>query len=707
MSLVRAELVCEVCLGVLYEPKTLNCAHSFCCGCLRRVLSTSSLTDSYGGACAANVAGQSGSFDRRDIVCPTCQKITSLPNGHVDQLPPSRLEKLLPVGGGYEELRRSTRAKRASSMSLSPHLLLPCSEHVGNVQEFYCAQCSTLVCGHCMLARHKKHIDQVKSAQEAQDKMVSVLRSLLQPSQETIFTAEEAAKEIVQLKRDVVEGSTATSNHIKQFFNQVRELLAKREALLVAKVDDSCVRTLSELTQKEEVVRKNVEALSRHTDQIRAVVQDQGDMSMLIETCNLTDLVEENQTQIQNVFKLISDKRSFAPVLFQSSDIDFSSLGSLSRNEDGQMGEAGYVFIKSTPPPLPPRVFTGDHPTSPVQDNYHRLKSSLPYETYTRAHVSSSSSEPLYEEPNQLMKLLRPHQIIRRNLSDSSIKKPGVMAELKYIIPCNTQASNVRPCSVAVGDTDAVIVSDIHNHCIKVFARSGKVVDTISDPQSPQQINSPVALASNSSGHVYILDKEGKKAIFCFKNGKFDSSFTSKASRFHKMGEPCGIAASDEYVYVTDWHNSCIHIFSACSGRYKESLGYKDGETSVLKHPMGIVTTPEGFLIVADEGSRCLWKITQMKERVEFQQIGSESIFDSPYGVAVTPNGFLIATDIGSSKVFLFSPAGSFIATIGQKGTEQGSFNLPRHLCVNSKGDVLVTDELNQRIQVFELKNSV
>ena len=688
-------------MGVLHEPKTLNCAHSFCCTCLRRVLSTSALTDSHGGANAVYSLVGLSSLSDRDIACPTCHKITSVPNGSVDRLPPSKLEKLLPAVGDSEQLRRSTRARRASAMSLSPRLLLPCSEHAGSTQEFYCTQCSTLVCGHCMLAGHKGHIDQVKSAQEAQDKMVSIVRSLLQPSQEAIFTAEESAEKIAQLKRGVVEDSTTTTNRIKQFFNQVRESLAEREALLVTKVDESCVRVLSELAQEEEIVRKNVEALSRHADQIRVVVQEPGDMSLLIETCGLTDLVEENQTQIRKVFQSLSVKRSFTPVLFRSTDIDFSSLGSLIVSEDSNMGEAAYVIMKGPPSP-PSRVFepTSDSPTCPVQEDCRP-----PYEHF-RSAQSPSSSEPLYEEPYQSLRLLQSHQIVRRNLSNYSLKKQGMPVELKlkYIIPCNAQASNMKPCGVAVGDTDAVIVSDIHNHCIKVIAPSGKVVDTISDTQSPQQINNPVALASNSDGHVYILDKEGKKAIFCFKNGKFDSGFTSKASRFHKLGESCGIAASNEYVYVTDWHKSCIHTFST-SGKYKESLGCKDGQATVLKRPMGITVTPEGFLIVADGGNHCLWKIVKTKEQLEFQQIGSDSIFDSPYGVAVTPNGFLIATDTGLSKVFLFSSSGNFIATIGQKGTEQGQFNLPRHVCVNSKGEILIADELNQRIQVFELKD--
>lgn len=742
MSKIREELVCEVCLGVLSEPKILSCAHSFCRSCLQRVLATNPLPStqrrlSANGANAVSTETSSrdeGEAISSEIECPTCHKMTSVPSGDANQLPASRLSKLLPVVGDLEVLRQNIRVGRASSEPLSPKQLRSCPEHSESVQEFYCVQCSILVCGHCMLAGHKTHIDQVKSAQEAQDKMIAGLRSLLQPSQEMLFTGEEAAERISELKRSVVSGSTATTKHIRQFFNQARDLLAEREAELVAKVEKSCVKYLSDLTHKEEVVRKNVAALSRHTDQIHAMLQQPGDMSMLTETCGLIGPVEENQAQIQKVFQSIMQNQSFTAISFQNSGIDFSNLGDLigqSSEENSHLGEAGYVLIRGAPqlptvrrpshgdsevptypiqPPQLPierRPSLPEVPTCPIQLDSPRARFSIPgvsENLYVRAR-ESLYDEPLYEEPYQSMQsVMMPSRVVQRPFNNS-FRKRDVRAVLKYIIPCDAQMTNMRPCGVAVGDTDAVIVSDIHNHCVKVIAPSGKVVDTITDSQSPQQINSPVALASNSEGHLYILDKEGKKAIHRFKNGKFDGNFTSKASRSHKLGEPWGIAATDELIYVTDWHKSCIHIFNT-SGKYKESLGCRDGQTSVLKHPIGVTVTPDGHLIVADQGSHCVWKIAMRKDMTEFQQIGSNSVFDSPYGVAVTQKGFIVVTDTGTSQVYLFSPSGTLITNIGVKGSEEGNFNLPRHVCVNSKGEIHVTDELNQRIQVFELRDN-
>jgi DNA-binding beta-propeller fold protein YncE len=261
----------------------------------------------------------------------------------------------------------------------------------------------------------------------------------------------------------------------------------------------------------------------------------------------------------------------------------------------------------------------------------------------------------------------------------------------------------MKPFGIAVGETDAIIVSDIHSHCVKVLARSGKVMDTIVGPQSPQQIYSPVCLTTDRESQLYILDKEGKKSIYRFKNGNFDTTFTNKVNKSYKLSQSWGMAVTDDLIYVTDWQKSCIHIFQT-SGKYKDTLSCgQQSEKAVMKHPVGIAVMPDGSLVVADHDSHCVWKVVHTKDIVEFQQIGSENILHSPYGVAVTREGYIVVTDTGTSQVCLFSPTGTFITFLGKKGSEKGEFNLPRHVCTTPGGEILVADEGNQRIQVFEL----
>ncbi len=39
----------------------------------------------------------------------------------------------------------------------------------------------------------------------------------------------------------------------------------------------------------------------------------------------------------------------------------------------------------------------------------------------------------------------------------------------------------------------------------------------------------------------------------------------------------------------------------------------------------------------------------------------------------------------------------------GKKGSEPGMFLYPRHLCVDSQGRLVVADEQNHRLQIFNI----
>ena len=70
MEKVREELICAVCLEFLREPKVLQCAHSFCLQCLRKM--------------ATNKKRKSGVRTLIELECPSCRHITSLAHGRLD-----------------------------------------------------------------------------------------------------------------------------------------------------------------------------------------------------------------------------------------------------------------------------------------------------------------------------------------------------------------------------------------------------------------------------------------------------------------------------------------------------------------------------------------------------------------------------------------------------------------------------------------------
>ena len=65
--------------------------------------------------------------------------------------------------------------------------------------------------------------------------------------------------------------------------------------------------------------------------------------------------------------------------------------------------------------------------------------------------------------------------------------------------------------------------------------------------------------------------------------------------------------------------------------------------------------------------------------------------------------GNIIITESGNNRISVFSSSGAFLKHFGRKGSDPGMFHHPRHVCVNTKGELVVADELNHRLQLFKL----
>lgn len=74
-----------------------------------------------------------------------------------------------------------------------------------------------------------------------------------------------------------------------------------------------------------------------------------------------------------------------------------------------------------------------------------------------------------------------------------------------------------------------------------------------------------------------------------------------------------------------------------------------------------------------------------------------------PFGVALDSLGNIAVSECGNHRISVFTSGGKFVQCFGGRGAEPGMFHTPRHLCFNSKGLLVVCDEQNQRLQMFDI----
>ncbi len=122
-----------------------------------------------------------------------------------------------------------------------------------------------------------------------------------------------------------------------------------------------------------------------------------------------------------------------------------------------------------------------------------------------------------------------------------------------------------------------------------------------------------------------------------------------------------------------------------------------------LSKPRGVATNSKDELIVAEYKSNYVSIIAQDGRKRAFGGFGTEQgKFDKPRGVAVDKDDNIYVSDSGNHRVQKFTSEGTFIATVGCMGSENGQFNLPLGICFSKKKDRLyVCDQVNYRVQVF------
>ncbi|MFQ5641249.1 MAG: FG-GAP-like repeat-containing protein, partial [bacterium] len=80
--------------------------------------------------------------------------------------------------------------------------------------------------------------------------------------------------------------------------------------------------------------------------------------------------------------------------------------------------------------------------------------------------------------------------------------------------------------------------------------------------------------------------------------------------------------------------------------------------------------------------------------------------FNQPSGMAISKSGKIIITDEMNHRIQVFDELGNFMFRFGAFGTGKGEFNQPKGVAINSQGSILVTDEMNHRVQVFDSTGS-
>ena len=132
----------------------------------------------------------------------------------------------------------------------------------------------------------------------------------------------------------------------------------------------------------------------------------------------------------------------------------------------------------------------------------------------------------------------------------------------------------------------------------------------------------------------------------------------------------------------------------------------KDGTYHICFYPR-VQGTFKLYVKVNEEHIRCSpftvrLKPFHVKPVLYFGKEGTDrGMFKNPRGVAVTEKDEIVVADEGNHRVQVFDSNGTFLRSFGHYGKNAGEFSCPDGITTDKDGNIFVADRGNNRVQIF------
>lgn len=185
---------------------------------------------------------------------------------------------------------------------------------------------------------------------------------------------------------------------------------------------------------------------------------------------------------------------------------------------------------------------------------------------------------------------------------------------------------------------------------------------------------------------IYSEDDIGR--VYSFREQLFGKSYIDNLSR------PYGVYARHGRIYVTDILAMRVMVFDLPA----KAL-HVLGEEGAIQVPAAAVSDAQGKTYVADAGQA---KIAVYDARGNYLTAFSLKNV-KPVGLAINETlGRLYVLDRAGHKVAVLDLAGRVLFEFGKQGMENGQFNMPLGIAIDSKGGLYILDTGNFRVQMFD-----
>ena len=314
-----------------------------------------------------------------------------------------------------------------------------------------------------------------------------------------------------------------------------------------------------------------------------------------------------------------------------------------------------------------------------------------------------------------------------------------------------TSAALSGPKGITLDASGNLYIADTGNSRIRKVAVSTGTITTIAGPGVPGSIGdglpateatlfTPVSVAIDSSGNLYIADSDSRVRKITAATGII-STAAGTGTRGYNSDNIAAIAAILDFptgvavdpagnLYIADQNNRRIRKVTAATGIISTVAGVGtisfNGDniaatSATLNSPLSVAVDSSGNVYFADAGNHRVRKITTATGLITtvagtgVQGYNGDNIaatsamLNIPYGVAVDTLGNVYVADGGNNRVRKVTTGSGIITTVVGNGVSayngdnisaiNATVNNPIGVAVDSSGDLYIADSRNNRIR--------
>jgi DNA-binding beta-propeller fold protein YncE len=260
----------------------------------------------------------------------------------------------------------------------------------------------------------------------------------------------------------------------------------------------------------------------------------------------------------------------------------------------------------------------------------------------------------------------------------------------------------VRPFGISTDPQGRIIVVDTEQRLVHVFDYSSHKYLYLAG-SSRERFVSPIAVAVDQPGNIYITDSYLGKIFAFHPNGKFWRYLGDiKGEGIFKR--PTGLVydSSAHVFYLTDTLRDKIFVLDL-DGQVLRSFGGRGAGPGEFNYPIALALYHD-----------CLYVVDAMNFRIQILDLNGRPLrqfgapgdgsgsFAKPKSIALDSEGHIYVVDSLFETVQVFDQQGRLLLAFGSTGTGRGEFELPTGIFIDPADRVYVADSYNSRVQVFQ-----